>query len=454
MEFANTRNLPHNTEAEQAVLGAMMRSAEQVEDIKLRLKPEDFHHPQHKLMYEAILSLIGREMAVDSTTLTAHLYDYGRLEEIGGAPYVLAVFESVTTLAHTEHYVDLVLEKSTARKVIERAHILIEQGYNPDLPIDQLVDEAKRQFSTLEEDTLNEEFRTLAEVLKDYIANLEHLTKQSGEVTGLHTGFSAFDEKTAGLQNGNLVIIAARPAMGKTIFAINIAVNAAKLNNINVAIFNLEMSADEVVGRILSSEGRIDFGKLKTGTLDNDDWRSLKIATDSLSQVGVFLDDTSRKVAQIITKCRALERQQGLGLIVIDYLQLMEGSRSSGTGGGNRQLEISEMSRALKLFARELNIPIIAVAQLSRNVESREDKRPVMSDLRESGSIEQDADIVTFLLREDYYRPPEEPRDNMVEVIFAKHRSGSTGSIKLGFRGENARFENIVYMPDNAMPQG
>jgi len=450
MEFGNTRNLPHNTEAEQAVLGAMMQSAQQIEDIKIRLKVEDFHHPQHKLMYEAMLSLVERSIAVDSTTLTAHLYDYGRLEEIGGAPYILAVFESITTLSHTEHYVNLVLEKSLARKVIERAHILIEQGYNPDMPVHQLIDEAKRQFSSLEEDTQNEDFRTINEVLKEYIANLEQLTKQTGEITGLHTGFDEFDKKTAGLQNGSLVIIAARPAMGKTIFAINIAVNAAKLNNINVAIFNLEMGANEVVGRIISSEARIDFGKLKTGTLDADDWRSLKIATNSLSGVGVFLDDTSRKVAQIIMKSRGLARQQGLGLIVIDYLQLMEGGRSGG--GGNRQLEISEMSRALKLFARELNIPIIAVAQLSRNVESREDKRPVMSDLRESGSIEQDADIVTFLLREDYYRPPEEPKDNMVEVIFAKHRSGSTGSVKLGFRGENARFENIVYMPDDAVP--
>jgi len=451
MEFGNTRNMPHNTEAEQAVLGAMMGRAEQIEDIKIRLKAEDFFHPQHKLMYEAMLSLVDRDMAVDSTTLTAHLYDYGRLEEIGGAPYILAVFESVTTLAHTEHYVNLVLEKSIARKVIERAHLLIEQGYNPDLPIDQLLEEAKRQFSTLEGDTQNNDFRSIAEVLKDYIANLEQLSKQTGEITGLHTDFTAFDKKTAGLQNGNLIIIAARPAMGKTIFAINIAVNAAKLNNTNVAIFNLEMGAEEVVGRILSSEGRIDFGKLKTGTLDADDWRSLKIAKDSLSSLGIFLDDTSRKVTQIIAKSRALHRQQGLGLIVIDYLQLMEGSRGSG---GNRQLEISEMSRALKLLARELNIPVIAVAQLSRSVESREDKRPIMSDLRESGSIEQDADIVTFLLREDYYRPVEEPKDNMVEVIFAKHRSGSTGSIKLGFRGENARFENIVYMPADSVPPG
>jgi replicative DNA helicase len=343
------------------------------------------------------------------------------------------------------------LEKSTARKVIERAHLLIEQGYNPDLPIDQLIEEAKRQFSTLEGDTQSDDFRTIADVLKSYITNLEQLSNQTGEITGLHTGFDAFDKKTAGLQKGSLIIIAARPAMGKTVFAINIAVNAARLNDINVAIFNLEMGVEEVVGRIISSEGRIDFGKLKTGTLDADDWRSLKIATDSLSQVGVFLDDTSRKVSQIITKCRALHRQQGLGLIVIDYLQLMEGSRSTG---GNRQLEISEMSRSLKLLARELNVPVISVAQLSRSVESREDKRPIMSDLRESGSIEQDADIVTFLLREDYYRQPEEPKDNMVEVIFAKHRSGSTGSIKLGFRGENARFENIVYLPEDRVPTG
>ena len=441
--------MPHSTEAEQAVLGAMMQSSEQLKDIKIRLKTEDFHHPQHQLMYEAILSLIEKEVAVDSTTLTAHLYDYGRLEEIGGAPYVLGVFESVTTLAHTEHYVNLVLEKSTARKVIERAQLLIEQGYNPEIPIELLLEEAKRQFASLEGDVQNDDFRTLADVLRDYIDNLKERALQSGEITGLSTGFDAFDQKTAGLQKGNLIIIAARPAMGKTVFAINIAVNAARINKTNVAIFNLEMGAEEVVGRILSSEGRIDFSKLKSGTLEDKDWQALKIATDSLSQVGVYLDDTSRKVSQIIAKCRALHRTQGLGLVVIDYLQLMEGSRQMG---GNRQLEISEMSRSLKLLARELNIPVIAVAQLSRSVESREDKRPIMSDLRESGSIEQDADIVTFLLREDYYRAPEEPKDNMVEVIFAKHRSGSTGSIKLGFRGENAKFENLLYVPNENIP--
>jgi len=450
MDFGNTRNLPHNTEAEQAVLGAMMRNANQMEDVKVRIVSDDFFHAQHKLMYEAMLALAEKGMAIDSTTLTSHLYDYGRLEEIGGAPYVLAVFESVTTLEHTEYYVDLVMEKSTARKVIQRAHELIEQGYNPEVSVDQLLEEAKRGFAALENAGNNGDFLTLADVMKDYIANLEELAKQTGDITGLQTGFKAFDKKTAGLQKGSLVIIAARPAMGKTIFAINIAVNAARLNkDCNVAIFNLEMGAEEVVGRILSSEGRIDFGKLKTGTLDRDDWKSLHIAKNSLSQVGVFLDDTSRKVTQIIAKCRTLHRTQGLGLIVIDYLQLMEASRGMG---GNRQLEISEISRSLKLLARELNVPVVAVAQLSRSVESREDKRPIMSDLRESGSIEQDADIVTFLLREDYYRAPEEPKDNMVEVIFAKHRSGSTGSIKLGFRGETARFEDIVWIPNENVP--
>jgi len=450
MEFGNTRNLPHNTEAEQAVLGTMMRSAGHAADIKIRLSAEDFHHPQHKLMYEAMFSLAEKGMAIDSTTLTSHLYDYGRLDEIGGAPYVLAVFESVTTLEHTEYYVDLVLEKSTARKVIQRAHELIEKGYDPEISVEQLIEDAKREFTTLEGEGKNDDFRTIKDVLESYFSDLRERVELKGDITGLRTGFTAFDKKTAGLQKGSLVIVAARPAMGKTVFAINIAVNVAKDSGENVAIFNLEMSAEEVVGRILSSEGSVNVSNLKTGMLDKDDWHRLEIAKNSLGATGIFIDDTSRKVSQIIAKCRALHRTQGLGLIVIDYLQLMEGGR--GGSFGNRQLEISEMSRSLKLLARELNVPVIAVAQLSRSVESREDKKPIMSDLRESGSIEQDADIVTFLLRQDYYRAEGEPHDNMVDVIFAKHRSGSTGTIKLGFKGENAQFVNVIWVPDENVP--
>jgi len=451
MDLTTTRNLPHNTEAEQAVLGAMMRSHQQVDEIKLRLKSEDFYHGQHQLMYEAMLSLLDRQTAIDSTTLTSILHDYGRLEEVGGAPYVLAVFESVTTLEHTEHYVSLMIEKSMARKVIGRAHQLIDTAYDPEIQVDRLLDDAQRLFSDLEAHNKNEGFKKIDDVLKNYVTNLEQLSKQDGEITGLQTGFDALDKMTSGLQKNDLIIVAARPAMGKTAFALNVAQNVAKLNASNVAIFSLEMGAEQLVGRFLSAEGRIDSYKLRTGQLDVDDWRSLKIATDVLSTVNIFIDDTPGiKVGQLRAKCRALHQQHKLGLVVIDYLQLMQGN----SGGTNRQLEISEISRTLKEIAREFEIPVIALSQLSRQVESREDKRPIMSDLRESGSIEQDADIVTFLLREDYYRKPEEPKDNMVEVIFGKHRNGSTGSIKLGFRGEHARFENLIYMPEDSVPQG
>ena len=450
MELTKTRNLPHNTEAEQAVLGAMMRDATLCMDVRHRLEPVAFYHPQHRLMYEAMLSLIDRNMAVDTTTTTAHLYDYGRLEEVGGAPYVLAVFESVTTLEHTDHHVDLVLEKHTARNIIERAQALIERGYDPELSIEELVEEAKGRFLSVEGDARGQSFQRINNVIQEFVKNIETLSKRTGEITGLQTGYDALDKMTSGLQNSDLIIVAARPAMGKTAFALNLAQNVAKLNNVNVAIFSLEMGVQQLAGRFISAEARIDSYKLRTGNLNNDDWRSLKIATDVLSQIGIFIDDTpGLKIGQLRAKCRAFHKQHGLGLVVLDYLQLMQGSGNSG----NRQLEISEISRTLKEIARELEIPVIALSQLSRQVESREDKRPMMSDLRESGSIEQDADIVTFLLREDYYRKPDEPKDNMVEVIFGKHRNGSTGSIKLGFRGEHSRFENLVYVPDDAMTQ-
>jgi len=449
MELNNTANLPHNTEAEQAVLGAMMQSGELVEEIKNQLKVEDFHHPQHQLMYEVMLSLTNRQIAIDSTTLTAHLYDYGRLAEIGGAPYILAVFESVTTLAHTTHYVNLILEKAMTRKVIAKSHQLIEASYDPQIPAEQLLDAANKLFADLKLNTNDDGFKQINDVLQDYVSNLERLSRQTGEITGLHTGFDALDKMTSGLQKNDLIIVAARPAMGKTAFALNIAQNVAKLNTTNVAIFSLEMGAEQLVGRFLSAEARIDSYKLRTGTLNPDDWRSLKIATDTLSNINIFIDDTPGiKVGQLRTKCRTLHKKHRLGLVVIDYLQLMQGNGN----GMNRQLEISEISRTLKEIAREFEIPVIALSQLSRQVESREDKRPIMSDLRESGSIEQDADIVTFLLRQDYYRADDEPKDNMVEVIFGKHRNGSTGSIKLGFRGEHARFENIVYLPTENIP--
>ena len=253
---------------------------------------------------------------------------------------------------------------------------------------------------------------------------------------------------TSGLQNNDLIIVAARPAMGKTAFALNIAQNVAKLNHVNVAIFSLEMGADQLVSRLVSAEGRIEAHRLKTGNLEGADWRSLKIATDVLSNLGIYIDDTPGiRVGELRAKCRQLHQQKGLGLVMIDYLQLLSGSKANG---GNRQQEVSEISRMLKEMARELKIPVIALSQLSRQVENREDKRPMMSDLRESGSIEQDADIVTFLYREDYYKKDPELNDNIVEIIFAKHRSGAVGTVKLAFRKEISRFENLVNVPESA----
>ena len=342
----------------------------------------------------------------------------------------------------------MVLEKSISRLIINRAQELIEQGYSPETSTQDLIDAAEQKFSGLSRLNQGSDFKEINNVLVDFIKNVEKLSQSTGEVTGLTTGYTALDDITSGLQNNDLIIVAARPAMGKTAFALNVAQNVAKLNNVNVAIFSLEMGADQLVSRLVSAEGRIEAHRLKTGNLEGADWRSLKIATDVLGGLGIYIDDTPGiRVGELRAKCRQLHQQKGLGLVLIDYLQLLSGSKSNG---GNRQQEVSEISRMLKEMARELKIPVIALSQLSRQVESREDKRPMMSDLRESGSIEQDADIVTFLYREDYYKKDPETNDNIVEVIFAKHRNGAVGTIKLAFRKEISRFENLAFVPEGA----
>ena len=449
METLN-RQMPHNTDAEQAILGAMMLDEKVCEDVKIKLQSEDFYHHRHRIIYEAMLTLLEQGIGIDVTTVTAYLQDHKRIAEIGGVEYILTIYESVATTAHAEHYMEMILEKSISRTVINRAQSLIEEGYNPETSTQDLIELAEQQFSGLARLNQNSEFKQIENVIVDFIKNVERLSKSSGEVTGLMTGYDALDKMTSGLQNNDLIIIAARPAMGKTAFALNVAQNAAKLNNINVAIFSLEMGADQLISRLISAEGRIEAYRLKTGTLEKDDWRSFKIATDVLSDLGIYIDDTpGLRVSELRAKCRQLHQQKGLGLVMIDYMQLLSGSKAHGA---NRQQEVSEISRTLKELARELKIPVIALSQLSRQVESREDKRPMMSDLRESGSIEQDADIVTFLYREDYYKKDAEQNDNIVEVIFGKHRSGAVGTIKLAFRKEISRFENLVNIPESNVP--
>ena len=431
------RQMPHSTDAEQAILGAMLLDEKVCEDVKLKLQPDDFYHHRHRIIYETMLILLDQNIGVDVTTVTAYLQDHKRIAEIGGVEYILTIYESVATTAHTEHYVEIVLEKSISRLIINRAQSLIEQGYDPETSTQDLIDTAEQQFSGLARLNQGSDFKQIDNVIIDFIKNVERLSQSTGEVTGLTTGFTALDNMTSGLQNNDLIIVAARPAQ-----------NVAKLNHVNVAIFSLEMGADQLVSRLVSAEGRIEAHRLKTGNLEGADWRSLKIATDVLSNLGIYIDDTPGiRVGELRAKCRQLHQQKGLGLVMIDYLQLLSGSKANG---GNRQQEVSEISRMLKEMARELKIPVIALSQLSRQVENREDKRPMMSDLRESGSIEQDADIVTFLYREDYYKKDPELNDNIVEVIFAKHRSGAVGTVKLAFRKEISRFENLVNVPESA----
>ncbi|MCL1949715.1 MAG: replicative DNA helicase [Turicibacter sp.] len=446
----DNRQMPHSTDAEQAILGSMMLDERVCEDVKLKLTPDDFYHHRHKIIYEGILALLEQGIGVDVTTVTSHLTDQKRLSEIGGVEYILTVFESVATTAHTAHYMEMVLEKSIAREIITRAQTLVEQGYDTATATQDLIDEAQQQFSNLGRLNQGSDFKQIDGVIVDFIKNVERLSQSQGDVTGLTTGFTALDKMTSGLQKNDLIIVAARPAMGKTAFALNVVQNVAKLNQVNVAIFSLEMGADQLVSRLISAEGRIEAYRLKTGTLEGQDWRSLKIATEVLSGLGIYIDDTPGiRVGELRAKCRQLHQQKGLSMVMIDYMQLLSGSKSNS---GNRQQEVSEISRTLKEMARELEIPVIALSQLSRQVESREDKRPMMSDLRESGSIEQDADIVTFLYREDYYKKDMDENDNIVEVIFGKHRSGAVGTIKLAFRKEISRFENLVMEPMGNIP--
>lgn len=443
---SSNRHMPHSTDAEQAILGAMLLDEKVCEDVKLKIQPDDFYHHRHRIIYEAMLTLLDQNKGVDVTTVTAYLQDHKRISEIGGVEYILTIYDSVATTAHTEHYVEMVLEKSISRLIINRAQELMEQGYNPETSTQDLIDAAEQKFSGLSRLNQDSNFKEINNVLVEFIKNVEKLSQSTGEVTGLTTGFTALDNMTSGLQNNDLIIVAARPAMGKTAFALNVAQNVAKLNQVNVAIFSLEMGADQLVSRLVSAEGRIEAHRLKTGNLEGPDWRSLKIATDVLGGLGIYIDDTPGiRVGELRAKCRQLHQQKGLGLVMIDYLQLLSGSKSNG---GNRQQEVSEISRMLKEMARELKIPVIALSQLSRQVENREDKRPMMSDLRESGSIEQDADIVTFLFREDYYKKDPETNDNIVEVIFAKHRNGAVGTVKLAFRKEISRFENLAFIPE------
>lgn len=438
---------PQNIEAEQAVLGAIFLEPSSLTLASEILLPEDFYRAAHQKIFGVMLNLSDQGKAVDVVTVTEELASAKLLEDIGGVSYLTELASSVPTAANIEYYAKIVEEKSLLRRLIRTATSIAQDGYQREDEIDVLLDDAEKRIMEVSGRKNAGNFHNIRDVLVRTYDHIEMLHSRVGDITGLATGFVELDKMTAGFQRNDLIIVGARPSVGKTAFALNIAQNVATKTGENVAIFSLEMGAEQLVMRMLCAEGNIDSQRLRTGSLTDEDWGKLTMAMGSLSNAGIFIDDTPGvRVQDIRSKCRRLKQEGGLGMVIIDYLQLILGS---GRSGENRQQEVSEISRSLKQLARELEIPVIALSQLSRGVEQRQDKRPMMSDIRESGSIEQDADIVAFLYRDDYYDKESENK-NIIEIIIAKQRNGPTGTVSLAFVKEYNKFVNLERRFDDA----
>jgi replicative DNA helicase len=450
-ELLGDRIPPQNIEAEQAVLGAIFLQPSSLTLASELLIPEDFYRASHQKIYNAMLELSDKGEPVDLVTVTSELADVNLLEEVGGVSYLSDLANSVPTAANIEYYGKIVEEKSILRRLIRTATGIAQDGYSREDEVEVLLNEAEKTIMEVAQRKNAGAFQNIKDVLVQTYDNIELLHDRKGDVTGIPTGFLELDKMTAGFQRNDLIIVAARPSVGKTAFALNIAQNVATKTDENVAIFSLEMGADQLVMRMLCAEGNIDAQRLRTGSLTPEDWGKLTMAMGSLSNAGIFIDDTPGiRVSEIRAKCRRLKQESGLGMVLIDYLQLIQGSGRSD----NRQQEVSEISRTLKELARELKVPVIALSQLSRGVEQRQDKRPMMSDIRESGSIEQDADIVAFLYRDDYYDKESENK-NIIEIIIAKQRNGPVGTVSLAFVKEYNKFVNLeMRFDDTGVPAG
>ncbi len=435
---------PNNLEAEMCVLGCAYMSASSLEKMCDELTSDMFYDKRNATIYTALSELKRRNEPVDSTILKNEIEKITPINSIGGVEYLTDVIDSVVSASNVDSYIKIVREKSLRRKLIDVCENIEKNARVEDNETNDLVESAEKELFAVTKARKSGEFRTSRDVLKTAISQLETLAKNNSDVTGIATGFYDFDKLTSGLHPNELIIIAARPAMGKTAFALNLAVNAAISSNKSVAIFNLEMGAEQLMFRMLSAASSVEGNKLKTGKLSHEDWKKINEATSELGDAPIFIEDTPGiTIGEIRAKCRRLQSTGNLGLIVIDYLQLISG----GPGyGNNRQQEVSDISRSLKTMAMELGVPVIALAQLSRNVEGRENKRPIMSDLRESGSIEQDADIVAFLYRDDYYTKQVDNPDgvSISELIIGKHRNGATGTIELLFEKNISNFRNYV----------
>ena len=431
---------PHDIEAEQAVLGSMLTDKDAVISAIEVLKEDDFYRTDNKSIYEAIINLYNRAEPIDIITVKAELESLGKFEQVGGMEYLASLPDKVPTTANAMKYIKIVEEKSTLRNLIKTANEIIELGYDPTEDVSDIMEGAEKKIFNIMQNNDKKSYSPIKDILVDSFTQLEELYNRKQHITGVPSGFTELDYKTAGFHGSDLVLIAARPAMGKSAFALNIATNAAVRANVPVVIFSLEMSKEQMVNRILCSEAMVDSNKVRTGKLEEDDWTKLAGSIGPLSDAEIYIDDTPGiSVMEIRAKCRKLKLEKNIGMVVIDYLQLVQGSNRRN---GSREQEISEISRSLKILAKELNVPVIALSQLSRAVEQRPDHRPMLSDLRESGAIEQDADIVMFLYRDDYYNPDSEKKD-IAEVIIAKHRGGSLGTVDLLWLGSYTKFVNL-----------
>lgn len=434
------KQLPKSIDAEKALLGAMIMYPDSIRiAFDQGLEEEDFYLDANRRVYRGILSLDEEKKPVDITSLTTRLNDMGMLGGIGGMDYLVQLVDMATVPANTDYYIELIQGKAILRRLIESANEISEEGMDRSFELDEVLDHAERKILQITRSRRTSDFQTTKDVVSNVIEQLQRLKNSSG-VTGVATHFVDLDRLTNGFQKGDLIILAARPAMGKTGFALNIAVNTATYYENSVALFSLEMPAEQLVKRMLSGASRVEMNKLRDGRLSNQEWNMLFEGAEQIKKSKIFIDDSpSVKVSEIFSKCRKLKSEHGLDLVIIDYLQLIAGSKAE-----NRQQEVSEISRSLKQLARELECPVLALSQLSRSVEQRGgNKRPMLSDLRESGSIEQDADLVIFLHSDDYYKD-EKPPVRKINVIVAKHRNGATADVNLAFEPAVSTFSNYV----------
>jgi replicative DNA helicase len=431
---------PQNLEAEQSVLGSMIIEREAISKAMEELRPEDFYRDVHRMIYQSMVSLFDRNEPVDLITVSEDLRQKDQLDKVGGLSYLTTLASIVPTAANIYYYARIVAEKALLRQLIHAATEIAATSYEAAEDVANILDQAEKSILAISQRTSNQAFSPIKSILLETFEKIDFLYSTKGGIVGIPSGFRDLDAMTAGFQPSDLILLAARPSMGKTALCLNVAQHVAIREKKPVAFFSLEMSKDQLVQRMLCAESGIDAHRLRTGDLRDEDWKRLSRGMGILSEAPIYIDDTPGiPVMEMRAKCRRLKVEQGLGMIIIDYIQLIQGNGKTE----NRQQEISEISRSLKSLARELNVPLIALSQLSRAVESRTNKRPMLSDLRESGSLEQDADLVAFIYRDEYYNPDTEDK-NITEVIIAKHRNGPVGAIKLFFHKEFTRFVTLA----------